>query len=143
MKENKVNIDFLSKSENEFFARAAVSAFASLADPTATEFADIKTAVSEAVTNAIVHGYPDKTGIIYISCTLKGDELEIVVKDNGKGIEDVKKAMEPLYTSSPENERSGMGFTVMETFMDSIKVDSIPGVGTKITMLKKIGRDRI
>ena len=143
MRENTVNIDFLSKSENEFFARAAVASFASLADPTASEIADIKTAVSEAVTNAIVHGYPDKTGTIYISCALKDDELTVEIKDNGKGIEDIKKAMEPLYTSSPENERSGMGFTVMETFMDTIDVNSIPGVGTKITMTKKIGRDRL
>lgn len=143
MRENCVNIDFLSKSENEFFARAAVASFASLADPTVEEFADIKTAVSEAVTNAIVHGYPDKIGTIYISCTLCGEELTIVVKDNGKGIENIEKAMEPLYTSAPENERSGMGFTVMETFMDSVKVESIVNVGTKVTMVKKIGKNRI
>ena len=143
MRENNVNIDFLSKSENEFLARAFVGSFASLLDPTAAEVAVIKTAVSEAVTNSLVHGYKDVTGKIYISCFLKDDEITVVVKDNGKGIDDVKKAMQPLFTTSPESERSGMGFTVMETFMDSIKVDSIPGVGTKITMTKKVGRDRI
>ena len=143
MRENCVNIDFLSKSENEFLSRAFVGSFALLADPTASEVADIKTAVSEAVTNAIVHGYKDETGIIYISCKLKDDELTVTVKDNGKGIDNVKKAMEPLYTTSEDTERSGMGFTVMETFMDTIKVDSIVGVGTKITMTKRIGRNRI
>lgn len=143
MRENSVNIDFLSKSENEFLARAFVGSFASLADPTAAEMADIKTAVSEAVTNAIVHGYGDNIGAIYISCKLCDELITIIVKDNGRGIEDVKKAMEPLYTTSPESERSGMGFTVMETFMDTVKVDSIVGVGTKITMTKRIGKNRI
>ncbi len=143
MRENEVNIDFLSKSENEAFARAAVAAFAAQADPTIEEIADIKTAVSEAVTNSIVHGYADKRGIVYINCALKDDLLTITVKDNGKGIKDVKQAMQPMFTTNPEQERSGMGFTVMETFMDEVKVESILGVGTKVTMEKTIGADKL
>lgn len=136
---NKVNISFLSKSENEGFARMCVAALLAQADPTIEELADVKTAVSEAVTNSIVHGYSGTQGEIHMECTLEEKLITIVVKDNGKGIEDVKKAREPLFTTNPEMERSGMGFTVMETFMDSVEVESIVGIGTKVTMKKRIG----
>lgn len=136
---NKVCITFLSKSENEGFARMCVAALLSQADPTIEEMADVKTAVSEAVTNAIVHGYGENKGDIHMECTLEERLITITVKDNGKGIEDVEKAREPLFTTNPEMERSGMGFTVMETFMDSVDVESIVGVGTKVTMKKRIG----
>jgi len=136
---NRVTLTFLSKSENEGFARLCVAALLSQADPTIEEMADVKTAVSEAVTNAIVHGYGHSKGEIYMECTLEEKLITIVIKDNGKGIEDVAKAREPLFTTNPEMERSGMGFTVMETFMDLLEVESIVGVGTKITMKKRIG----
>lgn len=136
---NKVNISFLSKSENEGFARMCVAALLAQADPTIEELADVKTAVSEAVTNSIVHGYSGTQGEIHMECTLEEKLITIVVKDNGKGIEDVEKAREPLFTTNPEMERSGMGFTVMETFMDSVEVESIVGIGTKVTMKKRIG----
>ncbi|MBQ6998775.1 MAG: anti-sigma F factor [Clostridia bacterium] len=136
---NKVNITFLSKSENEGFARLCVAALLSQADPTIEEMADVKTAVSEAVTNAIVHGYGEQRGDIHMECTLEEKLITVIVKDNGKGIPDVEKAREPLYTTNPEMERSGMGFTVMETFMDTVEVESIVGIGTKVTMKKRIG----
>lgn len=136
---NKVTITFLSKSENEGFARLCVAALLAQADPTIEEMADVKTAVSEAVTNAIVHGYGQERGDIHMECTLEEKLITITVKDNGKGIEDVAKAREPLFTTNPEMERSGMGFTVMETFMDSVEVESIVGIGTKVTMKKRIG----
>jgi len=136
---NKVNITFLSKSENEGFARLCVAALLSQADPTIEEMADVKTAVSEAVTNAIVHGYGQQRGDIHMECTLEEKLITVIVKDNGKGIPDVEKAREPLYTTNPEMERSGMGFTVMETFMDTVEVESIVGIGTKVTMKKRIG----
>ena len=130
MEENKVCIEFESRSQNEGFARVAVSAFISQLDPTIEEIADVKTAVSEAVTNSIIHGYEnDKKGIIKIET--------IVIEDYGKGIEDIDKAREPLYTSRPDLERSGMGFTVMESFMDTLIVESKKGKGTKIIMTKK------
>ena len=137
---NHIEVKFMSKSENESFARTVVAAFTAPLDPTLEEMADIKTAVSEAVTNSIVHGYTDASGYVYMECRAEDKRLTVIVKDNGKGIEDVKKAMEPLFTTNTDGERSGMGFTVMETFMDSIKVDSIVGVGTKVTMTKEIGR---
>ncbi len=136
---NKVNITFLSKSENEGFARLCVAALLSQADPTIEEMADVKTAVSEAVTNAIVHGYGEQRGDIHMECTLEEKLITVIIKDNGKGIPDVEKAREPLYTTNPEMERSGMGFTVMETFMDTVEVESIVGIGTKVTMKKRIG----
>lgn len=136
--ENKVKLEILSKSANEAFARIAVAAFASQIDPTIEELADIKTAVSEAVTNSIIHGYEEKEGIIYITCILKNREITIEVKDNGIGIENIEMAKEPLYTSKPELERSGMGFTIMESFMDEVKIESIIGMGTKVTMKKII-----
>ena len=137
---NHIEVKFMSKSENESFARTVVAAFTAPLDPTLEEMADIKTAVSEAVTNSIVHGYTDTSGYVYMECRAEDKRLTVTVKDNGKGIEDVKKAMEPLFTTNTDGERSGMGFTVMETFMDNIKVDSIVGVGTKVTMTKEIGR---
>lgn len=136
--ENRVKLEILSKSANEAFARIAVAAFVSQIDPTIEELADIKTAVSEAVTNSIIHGYEEKEGIIYITCTLKNREVTIEVKDNGIGIENIEIAKEPLYTSKPELERSGMGFTIMESFMDEVKIESIIGMGTKVTMKKTI-----
>lgn len=137
MYENKIKIEFQSKSENESFARVAVAAFVSQLDPTIEELTDIKTAVSEAVTNAIIHGYENKDGTVVIEAEIKGDEVTIIVSDEGKGIENIEQAMQPLYTSRPDLERSGMGFTVMETFMDSLQVDSKPGKGTKI-IIKKV-----
>lgn len=137
MYDNAMKIEFLSKSQNESFARVAVAAFASQLDPTVEEITDVKTAVSEAVTNAIIHGYKEKEGIIEISAELEKNELTVIITDHGCGIEDIEKAKEPLYTSRPELERSGMGFTVMETFMDSLEVESEVNVGTKVRMKKK------
>ena len=136
--ENEMKIEFISKSSNEAFARVAVAAFAAQLDPTIEELADIKTAVSEAVTNSIIHGYEDKQGIIKIVCRLKENEIIIEISDTGKGIEDIEAAKEPLYTTKPNLERSGMGFTIMESFMDSMEIESIIGLGTKVTMSKKI-----
>ncbi len=136
--ENEMKLEFLSKSNNESFARIAVAAFATQLDPTIEELADIKTAVSEAVTNCIIHGYEDKEGIIKMECRLFANSIEIEISDNGKGIEDIEKAKEPLYTSKSDLERSGMGFTIMESFMDEMKVESVLGVGTKVTMKKMI-----
>lgn len=136
--ENKMNLEFSSKSDNEAFARITVASFASQLDPTIEQISDIKTAVSEAVTNCIIHGYENKEGIIKIECTLYKDSIEIVIIDNGKGIKDIEKAKEPLYTTKPELERSGMGFTIMESFMDELVVESVEQVGTKIKMKKII-----
>ncbi len=136
--ENKMKLEFLSKSSNEAFARITVASFASQLDPSIEEISDIKTAVSEAVTNSIIHGYEDRTGIIKIECTLFANSVEIQISDNGKGIENIEKAKEPLYTTKPELERSGMGFTIMESFMDELKIESVVGVGTKVTMKKVI-----
>jgi stage II sporulation protein AB (anti-sigma F factor) len=137
MFQNEMKIEFPSKSQNEAFARVVVAAFASQLDPTIEELSDVKTAVSEAVTNAIIHGYENSSGKIEIECKIEEDVLTIVVCDNGQGIEDVDLARQPLYTSKPELERSGMGFTVMETFMDSLEIVSEPEKGTRITMVKK------
>ncbi len=141
--DNRVELKFLSKSENESFARTVIAAFAATLDPTIEEMADIKTAVSEAVTNSIVHGYANASGYVYMNCFSEGQKLVVTVKDNGKGIEDIKKAMEPLYTTNTDGERSGMGFTVMETFMDTVEVESITDVGTKVTLTKEIGKKRL
>ena len=138
MLENKVSIEFESRSENEGFARVAVAAFISQLDPTIEELTDVKTAVSEAVTNSIIHGYENKKeGIIKIEASIKNNEVIIKVIDKGLGIKDINKAREPLYTSRPDLERSGMGFTVMETFMDSLDVESEEGIGTIVIMKKK------
>ena len=140
---NCMEIKFASKSENESFARTVIAAFIANLDPTLEEMADVKTAVSEAVTNSIVHGYEDKSGYVFMDCRVEENKVKIIVKDNGKGIEDVKQAMEPLFTTNTDGERSGMGFTVMETFMDTVEVESIVGVGTKVTMTKEIGKKRL
>lgn len=139
MKHNELKTTFLAKPENESLARVICAAFVSQLDPTLEELTDIKTAVSEAVTNSIVHAYDsDEKGMINLNCTIDESTVSIDVVDSGKGIEDIKKAMEPMYTSCPEAERSGMGFTVMETFMDKLDVNSLPGVGTKVSMKKVI-----
>ena len=135
---NEMKIELLSKSSNEAFARISVAAFASQLDPTIEEIADIKTSVSEAVTNAIIHGYNNAEGIIKIKTKLYEDEIEIEVSDTGSGIENIEEAREPLYTTKGNLERSGMGFTIMENFMDELSVESIVGLGTKIVMTKKI-----
>lgn len=140
---NEMSLAFDSISENEGFARVAVAAFVTQLNPTLEEVADIKTAVSEAVTNAIIHAYPDEVHTIVIRCILQGQQVEIWVSDEGVGIPDVEKAMEPLYTTHPEMERSGMGFMFMEAFMDEIKVDSAVGVGTTVYMKKKIGVEAV
>ena len=136
--DNEMKLEFISKSSNEAFARIAVAAFASQLDPTIEELADIKTAVSEAVTNCIIHGYDGKQGIVKLSAKLKKTEVIIEISDKGKGIENINEAKEPLYTTKPNLERSGMGFTIMESFMDKMKVESILGLGTKVTMSKII-----
>ena len=132
MYDNKIKIEFESKSQNEGFARVAIAAFVSQLDPTIEEITDVKTAVSEAVTNSIIHGYENKKdGIVVIEAMLSGNDITIIISDNGKGIKDVSQAREPLFTSRPDLERSGMGFTVMETFMDSLQVESQEGRGPK------------
>ena len=159
---NEMFLEFDALSSNEGFARVAVAAFVSSLNPTLEEVADIKTAVSEAVTNAIIHGYEnisgdnpqknqangdDRTGNnkcenqekVSIHCTISGDVLSVEVRDKGKGIENIEQAMEPLFTTKPELERSGMGFAFMEAFMDDLEVESAPGEGTRIFMKKKIG----
>lgn len=133
---NRIKIEFLSKSQNEGFARVAVAAFASQLDPTIEEITDVKTAVSEAVTNAIIHGYDSEKEMITIEASIDGNELTIIVQDHGKGIDNLELAMQPLYTSRPDLERSGMGFTVMDSFMDSLEVKSDKGRGTRILMKK-------
>ena len=138
--ENQVTLDFPSRSANEGFARAAAACFAAQLDPTLEEVNDIKTAVSEAVTNAIVHAYPDTIGKVTVKLRIReGNLLEIVVKDRGVGIADVERARTPLFTTGGE-ERSGMGFTIMESFMDTLKVRSAPGKGTTVTMGRRIAR---
>lgn len=136
MYDNMVKIEFLSKSQNESFARVAVAAFVAQLDPTIEEITDVKTAVSEAVTNSIIHGYENKDGIIRIEAMINGRELTVVIIDEGVGIDNVDLAKQPLYTSRPDLERSGMGFTVMETFMDNLDVITEKGKGTSITMKK-------
>ena len=135
---NEMKLEFISKSCNESFARLTVAAFASQLDPTIEELADIKTAVSEAVTNSIIHAYENKQGMIKIHSMIIDEEIIIEITDQGKGIENIDLAKEPLYTSKPNLERSGMGFTIMESFMDELNIESIIGLGTKITMKKKI-----
>ncbi|MDK2801038.1 MAG: hypothetical protein PWP27_1133 [Clostridiales bacterium] len=139
---NEMKVKFLSKSSNESFARVVVAAFVSQLDPTIEELADIKTAVSEAVTNSIIHGYENCNGYVSVECKIIDDFVEIIVQDEGKGIEDIELARQPLYTTHPELERSGMGFTVMETFMDKIEVESNLNKGTKVKMIKKINGSR-
>lgn len=140
--ENEMSLKFSSNSNNESFARVCIASFVSYLDPTLSELNDIKTAVSEAVTNSIIHGYEDTEGDVWIKCGIAGNKVYIEVRDSGKGIKNLEQAMEPLYTSKPEMERSGMGFTVMETFMDEFSVHSRDGVGTSIHMSKKIMKER-
>lgn len=136
---NHMTLTFASRSENEAFARISVAAFVSQLDPTIDELNDLKTAVSEAVTNAIIHGYNnDPEGVVTIEARIEGDTVSIIIRDEGSGIEDVELARQPLYTSKPELERSGMGFTIMENFMDHFEVTSEPGRGTSIQMTKRI-----
>ncbi|NLV36125.1 MAG: anti-sigma F factor [Clostridiaceae bacterium] len=134
---NEMKLEFVSKSSNEAFARVVAAAFASQLDPTIEELADVKTAVSEAVTNAIIHGYENRYGIIKMVCRQFEKSVEIEISDEGKGIENIEEAMQPLYTSKPDMERSGMGFTVMQSFMDKIQVRSKPGEGTTVTLYKE------
>ena len=137
---NEMKLTMDSRSINEGFSRVAVSAFIACADPNIEEITDIKTAVSEAVTNAIVHGYREKNGKIYITVSIfENNIIRIKIRDKGIGIEDIDKAMEPLYTTKPQLERSGMGFAFMEAFMDDLEVESEPGRGTLVRMRKKMG----
>ncbi|BCJ96154.1 anti-sigma F factor [Anaerocolumna cellulosilytica] len=135
---NEMLLEIDSKSRNESFARMVVAGFVAQLDPTIEEIADIKTAVSEAVTNAIIHGYDSGEGKIKVNCKICNHEVFIEIQDRGKGIDDIEKAMEPLYTTRPEMERSGMGFSFMEAFMDDLEVESRPGEGTTIKMKKVI-----
>lgn len=135
---NEMSMKFLSLSENESFARLAVASFCANVNLTVEQINDIKTAVSEAVTNCIVHGYPDKIGEIEVSCRIYDKSIEINVIDNGIGIENLEEALKPFYTSKPEMERSGMGFTVMEGFMDEMQVQSTKDKGTSVRLIKKL-----
>lgn len=139
---NEMRLEFRAISDNEAFARTAVAAFVAQLNPTLEEISDIKTAVSEAVTNSIIHGYEGETleeNRVWIHCLIKNDVLEVEIKDSGVGIGDIEKAMEPLFTTKPELERSGMGFSFMEAFMDDLEVISEPGHGTTVHMVKKLG----
>lgn len=139
-KTNHISLSFDAISENEAFARMTAAMFMAQLNPTLDDVEDVKTAVSEAVTNAIIHGYEEKEGMVEIHCVLLDRLLHIEIKDNGKGIPDVEKAKQPFYTTKPECERSGMGFAFMEAFMDSVKVESELHIGTRITMEKEIGK---
>ena len=136
-----MQVSFLAKPENEQLARMIIASFITMLDPTLEELADVKTAVSEAVTNAIIHGYElsEQENYVHMECSLEQNTLEVCITDYGAGIENVEKAMEPMYTTKPELERSGMGFAFMEAFMDELKVDSKVGAGTKIKMKKTYG----
>lgn len=136
--DNEMKLEFWSKSVNESFARITVAAFASQLDPTIEELADIKTAVSEAVTNCIIHGYEDTEGMIKINGRIFANTIEVEISDTGKGIDNVELARKPLYTTKANLERSGMGFTIMESFMDEVEIESVLGLGTKIKMKKMI-----
>lgn len=144
---NEMKIEFDALSENEAFARVAVASFVAPLNPTMEEISDIKTAISEAVTNAIIHGYDKEEGTafgstenkVYIHCLLLNDVLQVEVTDEGRGIENVEQAMEPLFTTKPDMDRSGMGFAFMEAFMDELEVISEPGIGTTVLMSKKLG----
>lgn len=136
---NRMKLSFYSRSVNEGFARGALAAFLAQADPTVPELADIKTAVSEAVTNCIVHAYPDQVGLVYLTAALyDGGVVKITVADRGVGIGNVQKAMEPMFTTGNPEERAGLGFAVMQSFMDKVKVTSKPGQGTRVVMTKTL-----
>ena len=136
---NEMALEFDSRSQNEGFVRVAVAAFATQLNPTLEEVADLKTAVSEAVTNVVIHAYREKTGKVRIECSVREKEMTVTVIDYGVGIENIEKAMEPLYTTRPELDRSGMGFAFMEAFMDKLEVESELGQGTTVRMKKKFG----
>lgn len=140
---NEMTLEFTSISENESLARVSVAAFVSQLNPTMEELTDIKTVVSEAVTNSIIHGYEEKKDEkVLLTCAIDDGEIEIIIQDRGQGIENIDIAKEPLYTSKPEWERSGMGFTIMENFMDRVDITSEPGVGTTIRMTKQLTSTR-
>ena len=139
---NEMELVFDSRPVNEGFARASVAAFMTQLNPTLEEVSDVKTAVSEAVTNALIHGYDGKVKKIMIRCWIEGQTLYVEIRDEGKGIENVEKAMEPLFTTRPELDRSGMGFAFMEAFMDNVYVESELGKGTLVRMKKTIGKGR-
>ncbi|MBC7958679.1 MAG: anti-sigma F factor [Vallitaleaceae bacterium] len=136
--ENEMKIEFEAKSQNEGFARVVVAAFVAQLDPTVEELSDIKTSVSEAVTNAIIHGYENYGGKVYLFCKIVGNVVYIEIEDHGQGIKDIDEARQPMFTSKPDQERSGMGFTVMEAFMDSVEVESVDGCGTTVMMKKTL-----
>jgi stage II sporulation protein AB (anti-sigma F factor) len=141
---NEMKLEFKAISQNESFARVTVAAFAAQLDPTMDELTEIKTVVSEAVTNSIIHGYEsDPNGIVYIAVTIENGLIEIMIKDEGKGISNVEEARTPLYTTKPELERSGMGFTIMENFMDNIYVQSQPGQGTIVRLRKHLSTSKM
>ncbi len=133
---NEMILKFPARSENEVFARNAVAAFALPLNPSISELSDVKTAVSEAVTNCIVHGYREREGWVTVLCRTEGSRLDVEISDEGRGIEDVERALRPFFTTLPGEERSGMGFTIMQTFMTGFSVESVPGKGTKVTMSK-------
>lgn len=137
--DNFIRLQFPSRSENESFARVAVAAFAAQLDPTLEELTELKTAVSEAVTNAIIHGYENSFGEVRIECAIFENSVQIIIEDDGVGISDIEQARQPLYTSRPELERSGMGLTIMETFVDELQIESNSGKGTRVRMFKTIG----
>ena len=139
---NEMELIFDSCSANERFARVAVAAFMTQLNPTVEEVSDVKTAVSEAVTNAIIHGYEQEIHKVSLRCRIEGNLLSVTIKDSGKGIEDVERAMLPMYTTKPEADRSGTGFSFMEAFMDKVTVESAPGKGTSVFMEKRIGKGR-
>jgi stage II sporulation protein AB (anti-sigma F factor) len=141
---NEMKLEFKAISQNESFARVTVAAFAAQLDPTMDELTEIKTVVSEAVTNSIIHGYEsDPNGIVYIAVTIENGLIEIMIKDEGKGISNIEEARTPLYTTKPELERSGMGFTIMENFMDDIYVQSQPGQGTIVRLRKRLSTSKM
>ena len=139
--ENKIKLEFLSLSKNESLARSVVGVFALQLNPSLSELSDIKTAVSEAVTNSIVHGYPNEIGVVTLECYIQENVLHICIFDKGVGIKDLVVAQEPFFTTREDEERSGMGFTIMKSFMDDVSVESIEGEGTKVRMSKKIKVD--
>ena len=139
---NEMEIRFDSRSENEGFARVAVAAFMTQLNPTVEEVADVKTAVSEAVTNAVIHGYAGEVRKVCIRCRIDGNVLTVEVSDRGRGIDNIEEAMQPMFTTLPEQDRSGMGFAFMEAFMDTLEVESSPGQGTTVKMTKTVGKGR-
>ncbi len=139
-----MHLQFSALSQNESFARVTVAAFIAQLDPTMDELTEIKTVVSEAVTNAIIHGYDNNPeGIVYISVKIEDDVIDMTIKDNGQGITDIEEARQPLFTTKPELERSGMGFTIMENFMDEIEVNSIIGEGTEVRLRKHVAKSKL